>query len=87
MCTRLQRAMSALKRARGLTADEAFPEGEEPFEWTLLLAQLARRMDAIMAFWLRQYGEHRLARLLIERPDEYEQLVDGGSFRWRGVRK
>ena len=84
-CGRLKRAMSALKRARGLAVDEAFPEGEEPCEWTLLVAQLARRMDAIMAFWLRQYGEHRLARLLIERPDEYERMVDGGSFRWRKV--
>jgi len=75
--------MHALKRSRGLRADDPFPEADEAFEWTLLAAQLKRRMDAIAAFWLRQYGEHRLARLLMERPDGYERLVDGGSFRWR----
>lgn len=84
-CARLKRAMNALERARGLQPDDAFPESEKPVEWTLLAARLARRMDAIIAFWLRQYGEHRLAMLVIERPDEYERLVDGGSFRWRKV--
>ena len=82
-CERLRQAISAVKHARGLAADEAFAEGQEPFEMKVLSAQLERRMNGIMAFWLRQYGEHLLASLLVERPDEYERLVEGGSFRWR----
>lgn len=82
-CARLRRAMTALKRAHGLDADEPFPDGQEPFDWKLLATQLERRMNGIVAFWLRRYGEHWLASLLVDRPGAYEQLVGGGSFRWR----
>jgi hypothetical protein len=82
-CERLRQAISAVKHAHGLAADEAFADGHGPFEVKVLAAQLERRMNGVMAFWLRQYGEHRLASLLVDRPDEYERLVEGGSFRWR----
>lgn len=81
--TRLRRAMNAIKRAHGLQADAPFPGGQQPFDWKVLAAQLDRRMNGIAAFWLRQHGEHRLASLLVERPEEYERLVAGGSFHWR----
>ena len=82
-CARLRRAIAAVKQAHGLNSEDTFAAGQEPFELRVLGARLDQRTNAIMAFWLRRSGEHQLANLLIERPDEYERLVGGGSFRWR----
>lgn len=64
-------------------SEGAFAPGQEPFELRVLTARLDQRTNGIMAFWLRRSGEHQLANLLVERPEEYERLVGGGSFRWR----
>jgi len=77
-CQRLYRSMESIERAHGVGVERPFTPGEEPFEWKLLDAQLDRRANRLAALWLRRYGEHRLANLILERPEEYERLVDEG---------
>jgi hypothetical protein len=79
-CARLRKAMEAVEREHGAAPDTGFPKGQEPLEWKVLDAQLKRRMEAIAAFWLRRYGEHRLANLIIERPVEYDRMVNDGTI-------
>ena len=76
---RLRRAQEAIEKAHGLGPTAGFPDGEEPFEWRVLEAQCDRRTAAIAAFWLRRYGEHRMARLIVEDRENYDRLVEEGG--------
>ena len=80
-CVRLRREMEAIDRANAAPVRRWIGDGHEPFEWKVLNAEFERRATRLMAFWLRRYGEHRLANLVLERPDEYHQLVDEGMRR------
>ena len=75
-CARLQRAIEVVRAQHGLDHNGCLPNGTEHPDWKYLDRQRERRANGVMAMWLRRFGEHRMANLLLENPAEYERLVN-----------
>ena len=73
---RLRRAIEAVRAQHGLDHNGCLPDGSEHPDWKYLDRQHERRANGVMANCLRRYGEHRSANLLLEKPDEYQRLVN-----------
>ena len=85
-CVRWERQMAAIKKASGVVEYESFASGSEPFEWQALAARREHRCDRITVVCLRRFGEHRMANLLIENPEEYYRIEAEASIGAWGVR-
>lgn len=75
-CARLRLAIDTLRLKHGLDHEGRLPDGTEHPDWTFLDRQHERRANGVMAVWLRRYGEHRSANLLVDNPAEYYRLVN-----------
>jgi hypothetical protein len=84
-CARLRLAIDAVRERYGLDYEGRLSDGTVHPEWTFFDRQHERRANGVMAYWLRRYGEHRSANLLVENPAEYHRLVDEVSVgAWGG---
>jgi hypothetical protein len=73
---RLRRELDEVERSLGISYEPGVPDETRPLPWQILNQRLNRRFDGLTAIALRRYGEHRMASLLIDKPDEYQRIRD-----------
>jgi hypothetical protein len=73
---RLERTLETFVREHGIDEGDGASDEARPLEWQVLEQRRMRRFYGITALVLREFGEHRLASLIVTDPEEYNRLRD-----------
>ena len=73
---RLERAIDVFSIEHDIDDGDGAADESRPLEWRVLHHRRSRRIDGLTAGVLRRFGEHRMANLLMNEPDEYARIRD-----------
>jgi hypothetical protein len=71
---RLRYRSDMLRAHHGLDEEDK-PDEELPFDVRMAQVRLRERQRALVAVVLRRAGEHRIANMLVDHPEEYERIM------------
>jgi hypothetical protein len=73
---RLMRALEEFTRKHAINEGDGAPDAARPIGWQSLERRRYRRIEGLTAGILREFGEHKLANLIINDPEEYGRIRD-----------
>jgi hypothetical protein len=76
----LWKRSEAIREQYGLAEDEEFPEGHAPREYELIWAEWDRRAAEAEIATCREFGEHEMADLLVNHPEEFLRRYNRGRL-------